>query len=162
MSLLFNSNKLNCNIISSSYEKIKINNLFLNNKFIIFINLDYNILFKNIFLNNKVHSLILKEKYIKLLFEIPNFSFLRNNLLCIFINHSKIFINIIQLLEKKQFFYSYKNCLSNMIINSIIIEEYNKYNMNFIYIQLILKKIKLKIIILLLFFLISIIKYIKK
>src|SRR5580692_9959252 len=135
------------NKIKYSYNNIKINyNFFLKNKLLFF----------------KVQSLILKEKDFKQLFNISKFSFLRNNLLCIFINDSKLFLDIIKILENKIIFYSYKNCFSNMINNLDIIDEYNKYNTNYVYIQLILKKIIIKIIILLLFLLVSIIKYIKK
>jgi hypothetical protein len=154
--------QLNSNKLKNSYNKIKISNLFSNNKFIIYINLNYNFFLKNRLLNYKVHSLILGKKEFKQLFNISKFSFLRNNLLCIFINDNKLFIDIIKLLEKKTIFYSYKNCFSNIILNLDIINEYNKYNINYIYIQLILKKIKIKIIILILLFLFSIIKYIKK
>jgi hypothetical protein len=153
--------QVNSNKLKYSYNKLKINNLFLNNKFIIYINLNYNFVLKNRLLNYKVQSLILKKKEFKQLFNLSNFSFLRNNLLCIFINDNKSFIDIIKLLEKKTIFYSYKNCFSNMIFNLDIINEYNKYNINYVYIQLILKKIKIKIIILILFFLFSIIKCIK-
>jgi hypothetical protein len=92
----------------------------------------------------------------------PFFSFLNDNkLLCIFINDINIFINIINILENKQFLYSYKNCLSNIVLNSDVLNEYNKYQKNYTFIQFILKKIKIKIIILLLFLLVSLIKYIK-
>ena len=150
------------NKIKYSYNKIKISNLFMNNKFIIYIKLNYNFFLKNKLLFYKVQSLILKEKDFKQLFNISKFSFLRNNLLCIFINDSKLFLDIIKILENKIIFYSYKNCFSNMINNLDVIDEYNKYNTNYVYIQLILKKIIIKIIILLLFLLFSIIKYIKK
>jgi hypothetical protein len=153
--------QLNNNKLKYSYNKLKINNLFLNNKFIIYINLNYNFFLKNRLLNYKVQSLVFKKKEFKQLFNLSKFSFLRNNLLCIFINDNKSFIDIIKLLENKTIFYSYKNCFSNMIFNLDIINEYNKYNINYVYIQLILKKIKIKIIILILFFLFSIIKCIK-
>jgi hypothetical protein len=150
------------NIINTNYKKIKINNLFLSFKFIIYINLNNQFHLKNKIINNDLYSLSLNEKYIKSIFNIPNFSFLRNNnLLCIFINDKNKFIDIIKLLENKQFFYSYKNCISNFVINLNVLDEYQKYNTNYIYIQFILKKIKIKILFLFLFFLISIIKCIK-
>jgi len=150
------------NIINTNYKKIKINNLFLSFKFIIYINLNNQFHLKNKIINNDLYSLSLNEKYIKSIFNIPNFSFLRNNnLLCIFINDKNKFIDIIKLLENKQFLYSYKNCLSNIIFNYEILNQYNKYNKNYIFIQFILKKIKIKIIIILLFLLVSLIKNIK-
>jgi hypothetical protein len=161
MSVLFNYNKYN--IIDISYKKVKINNLFLYSKFIIYIIKPLNNIFflKNIILNHNLLSLNLKKKYIKSLFNYLNFSFLiNNNYLCIFINDNNKFLDIIKILENKQFYYSYKNCFSNLSISTILLEEYKKYNMNYIYIQFILKKIKIKIIIILLFFLLSIVKYI--
>jgi len=160
--LKFKKMLIKINKIKYSYNKIKISNLFMNNKFIIYIKLNNNFFLKNKLLFYKVQSLILKEKDFKQLFNISKFSFLRNNLLCIFINDSKLFLDIIKILENKIIFYSYKNCFSNMINNLDVIDEYNKYNTNYVYIQLILKKIIIKIIILLLFLLVSIIKYIKK
>ena len=164
MSILFDNYKHKYNVLNISYKKLKINNLFLNSKFIIYILVSLkNILFlKNSILSYNLLSLILKKKYLKALFNFSNFSFLsNNNCLCIFMNDYKNFFNIIKNLEDKQFYYSYKNCFSNLVININILEEFNKYNKNYIYIQFILKKIKIKIIILLLFLFLSIIKYIK-
>jgi len=154
----YNKYKYKYNVINISYNKLKINNLFLTSKFIIYVISPLKNL-KNQILNYNLLSLNLEKKYIKALFNI--FFFRNNNYLCIFINDIKNFINIIKFLEDKQFYYSYKNCFSNLVKNNNILEEFNKYNINYIYIKFILKKIKIKIIILLLFFLILIIKYIK-
>lgn len=155
-------NKNYFNSIEFSYRKNKINYFFFNFKFIIYINIHNNFILKNKILNNNVYNLMLKENYVKALFNIPYFSFLSNNkLLCIFTNDITLFLNIIKLLENKQFFYSYKNCLSNIILNFNVLLEFNKYNINYIYIQFIIKKIKIKIILLLFFFLFSLIRCIK-
>jgi hypothetical protein len=164
MSLFFSNNKYKYSIIDSSYRKTKLNSLFLNSKFIIYMSLPLknNFFFKNKILSYNLLSLNLEKKYIKALFNSLNFSFLAyNNYLCIFINDNIKFIEIIKIIESKQFYYSYKNCFSNIVFNKNILEEYNKYNINYIYIQFILKKIKIKIIFLLLFFLISLVKYMK-
>lgn len=154
--------KLNCNIIGINYDRIRINSNLLNYKYIIFLSIDkiYNL--KNFLLNNNILSFSLKNRNIKSLFNLSYFSFLNNgNFLCILINESFSFINIIKYLNDKQFFYSYKNCLSNISSSYNIIKEYNKYNLNYIYIQFFIKKIKIKIIILFLFLLVSLVKYIK-
>jgi hypothetical protein len=159
---LANFYKLRLNIIDINYKKIKINYNFLNHRYIIYINSDnlYNL--KDYLLKKNILSFFLQDFYIKSLFYLPSFSFLRNgNFLCIFIKDTISFINIIKNLNNKQFFYSYYNCFSNLIINTEILKEYEKYNMNYIFIQFILKKIKIKIIILFIFFLISLIKSIK-
>lgn len=154
-------NKSNINVINSNYNKKKINYFFLNFSYIIYINADNINYIKNKLFFNNIFSICLKKSQIKSIFTLP-FSFLNDNkLLCIFIKDIKLFINIIKVLENKQFFYSYKNCLSNIVFNYNILNEYNKYNENYIFIQFILNKIKIKIIILLLFLLISLINYIK-
>jgi hypothetical protein len=154
-------NKSNISIISSNYNKKKINYFFLNYNYIIFINVDKINDIKNSLFSFNISSFFLKKSQIKSIFTFP-FSFLNDNkLLCIFINDIKLFINIVKVLEKKQFFYSYKNSLSNIIFNYNVLNEYDKYNENYIYIHFILNKIKIKIIILFLFLLISLIKYIK-
>lgn len=161
-SIYLNRNKVKFNIINTSYKKIKINNLFYIHEFIIYIKFNEINTLKNKFLNYNIMNFILNDKYIKVLFNLPNFSFLRGEgLLRLFIDNMFTFINIVKILETKQFYYSYKYCFSNMIKGYDILNDYNKYNMNYVYIQFILKKKIIKIIILLLFFLIYIIKYIK-
>lgn len=162
MLTFFKLNKSNVNVIYSNYNKKKINYFFLNFNYIIYINANNINFIKNQLFRYNIFSIYLKKNQIKSIFTMPFFSFLNDNkLLCIFINDVNIFINIINILENKQFFYSYKNCLSNIILNSDILNEYNKYYKNYIFFQFILKKIKIKIIILLLFLLVSLIKYIK-
>ena len=162
MVTFFKLNKSNINVIHSNYNKKKINFFFLNFDYIIYINANNINYIKNHLLNYNIFSIFLKKNQIKSIFAMPFFSFLNDNkLLCIFINDIKIFINIINILENKQFLYSYKNCLSNIIFNYEILNQYNKYNKNYIFIQFILKKIKIKIIIILLFLLVSLIKNIK-
>src|SRR6201994_5094205 len=155
-------NKRNLNVINSNFNKKKINYFFFNFNYIIYINIDNINYIKNKLFYYNIFSIFLKKNQIKSIFTIPFFSFLNDNkLLCIFINDIKIFINIIKVLENKQFFYSYKNCFSNIVFNYNILNEYNKYNENYTFIQFTLNKIKIKIIILLLFLLISLIKNIK-
>ena len=155
-------NKSNINVINSNFNKKKINYFFFNYNYIIYINIDNINYIKNKLFDYNIFSICLKKNQIKSIFTIPFFSFLNDNkLLCIFINDIKIFINIIKILENKQFFYSYKNCFSNIVFNYNILNEYNKYNENYTFIQFTLNKIKIKIILLFLFLLISLIKNIK-
>src|SRR5215216_5707967 len=90
--------------------KIKINNLFLFSKFIIFVSAKaHNILnFKNNFLKFNIFSLIFKKNDIKDLFNFTSFSFLRGGqYICGFINDINIFLSIVKFFESKFFFYSY-------------------------------------------------------
>lgn len=154
--------ELNCRISSISYNKIKVNNSFLSYKYIIFFNADKVYSLKNFLLNNDIVSVSLKNKDIKSLFDLPYFSFLNNgDFLCILIKDVSSFISTINYLNDKQFFYSYKYSLSNITFGHNVLKEYYKYNSNYVYIQFFIKKLKIKIIILFLFFLISLIKYIK-
>src|SRR5690349_5870016 len=106
MIFMYNNNKFNLNIMNKSYEKKKINYYILNTQYIIFIKVIDIHRLKNILLNNNISSFFLKANYIKSLFSLPVFSFLRNgNLLCILINEESSFINIIRILENKYLFY---------------------------------------------------------
>lgn len=162
MIFLYNNNKLNLKIMNNSYEKKKINYYILNYKYIMFVNIKDVYSLKNILLSHDIKSFFLKKIYIKSLFFLPVFSFLRNGkFLCIFINEEASFINIVKIFDNKSFFYSYKKAFSNLVSNITILKEYDNYKMNYTFIHFILKKIKIKIILLFLFFLISLIKIIK-
>lgn len=162
MSVFFYKNKINLNIIDINYNKTKINNLFLNNNYIIIINNNYLFKFKNLFLNLNIISISLKMLYIKTLFKMPNFKFLKGeNNFCVFINNLEEFIHIIKLLDNIQFYFVYKKSFSNLIINEQILVEFNKYKNNYFFIQFFLKKIIIKIILLFLILFISLITYIK-
>ena len=121
-------------------------------------------------LKTQISNQIIKKSYTKLFFKkkdiknvFDSFFFFKGNnkILCIFLKNDIKFINVVSFLEIKQFFYSYKNCFSNIVLSSNILKEYEKYKDNYIYIQFILKKIKIKIILLFLFLFISFIKNIK-
>jgi hypothetical protein len=171
MLTFFNSNEINIKVIDKNYKKMQINFLFILYNYIIYIepsnksNYDNILNIKRKVLNLNLLNLNLNNKYIKALFNLSNFSFLKgDNYLCIFINSENSFINIIKELNNIKFFYSYKKSFSEFFINNNkLIEYYLKYNIDYIFIQLqfILKKIKIKIIFLFLFFLISLIKYIQ-
>lgn len=155
-------NKSTINILNTSYFKIKINYLFLKSKFILFVFIDKTFDFKFLFLKYNIYSLILKESQIKTLFDLPHYSFLRGGgYLCGFIDDEMNFIKISRELVNKQMFFFYKNNISNVIGCSEIFDLFDKYNNNYIYIQFTLNKVKIKVIILLLFFLISFTFYIK-
>src|ERR1700760_924728 len=155
MSILNNINKVNINIINNNYNKIKINYVFSNFNFIIYLKNEKIFYLKNKLSNYNVFSLILNNKIINSLF------LKGDNFLCIFIDDIKLFINIIQILEKVDIFYSYKNSYSNITNTFKILNDFNKYNFNFSIIQFIIKKLIIKIILIINFFIISLIKNIK-
>jgi hypothetical protein len=162
--MLINACTRKSNRIYINCLKIKINNLFLFSKFIIFVNVKANDVFnfKMIFLKHNIFSLIFKEKEIKDLFDFVSFSFLRGGQYLIgFINDIDIFLSVVKFFENKSFYFSYKKCLNNVIGFLDVLDYFNKYNNNYIYIQFFLEKKKIKVIILLFFFLISFTQYIK-
>lgn len=162
--MLINNCSSKLNKIYIDLWKVKINNLFLFFKFIIFINVKVNDLsyLKTIFLKYNISSLILKKKDIKDIFSIPSFLFLKGGqYICGFVNDETTFLSIIKAFENKKIFYSYKKNLNNIITCTDILDIYNKYNNNYIYIQFILEQIKIKVIILLFLFLITFTQYMK-
>lgn len=162
MSIFFYNNRVNLNIININYNKILINYLFSHYKYIIFIKINNLLKFKNLLLRNNIISFHLKKTYLKSVFEISNFKFLKGkDFFNIFTNDLKEFLYIVTLFEKKEFYYTYKNSFSNLITNNQIIEQFNNYNKNYVYIQFFIKLIVIKIILLLILFLFSFIKYIK-
>ena len=162
MFIFIKNNKMNLSLINRCYNKLKINNLFLIYDFIIFIKIEQIVFLKNKILNNDIFSLGLQNSIIKTIFKLPNYSFLKGgSFYCIFIKDIQNLINILNILKQKEFFYSFKHCLSNIVIGEIILKQYYKYNMNYIYIQFILKKLIIKIFLIIFFFLISLIKNIK-
>lgn len=162
MLTFYNNNKINIEKININYRKLKIREFIINSNFIIFCNLNDVLFLKNKLLSENIPSLTLKKKYIKALFQQPNFSFLEGEgFFCIFIKNVEKFLDIINNLENKEFSYSYKNSLSNYSSTYKIIQEYKKYNKNYVFLQFFFFKKKLKIIILLYFFSTSLIRFIK-
>jgi hypothetical protein len=108
MAIITDFLKTNLNIIDISLKKKKINNNFLNNKFIIFFNVNkinyYSL--KNYLLKKNILNYLLKSNDIKSVFNFNDFNFLKNSaFLCIFINDIISFINVITFINEKQFFF---------------------------------------------------------
>lgn len=160
--LTFYNNKINIEKVIINYRKLKIKEFVKNNKFIIFCDLIDDLDLKHKLLNYGILSFTLKKKYIKALFNLPHFSFLEGeSFFCIFINNIQNFIAIVNNLENREFLYSYKNSLSNYTSSNNLLEVFNKYNKNYDIFHFLFIKKKLKIIILLYLFSISLIKFIK-
>jgi len=154
----------NLNLINANYKLLQLNDLIENNNFIIFFN--YNKLSNLMLLNLKnelfkenVRCLIVNAKYIKRLF-VVNFFFLSSFIIMICVNNLKQFLNTIKILSNIKFFYSFKNCFSNIINNNILLEQYKFIKFYYIYIHYIIFRLILNIIIIILYLLISLIKLI--
>lgn len=150
------------NNMALNYNILYLYNLLRSNTIIIFVNIQQ-FTNKN-FLNFKynitklnVINLILKSEHIKLLFQ-NAFTFLSAHIYCIFMNDINKFIEIINILNNINFYFSYRKRFSNIVNNINIVGKINKklYNLHyFIY------KIIFNIIIILLYFILNFTKYLK-
>jgi len=152
------------NIVKANYSLLYLNDLIENNNFIIFFNyskLSNSMLLnlKNDLLKEDVRCLVVNSKYIKRLF-VVNFFFLSSFIMLICVSNLKQFLNIIKILSNIKFFYSFKNCFSNIINNNILFEQNNSIKFYYVYIHYIIFKLILNIIIILLYLLISMVKLI--
>lgn len=147
-----------------NYNLLYLDNLIKFNLFIIFFNYNkitnYNLLcLKNEIAKEDCISLTLNRKYINKIFS-NYFKFLSSYIFCIFINNYNKFKKIINLLNNINFFYSYKKRFSNITYKINILNQINCYE-NFKYLHYIIFKIIFNIIIILLYFIGSIVKFIK-
>ena len=147
-----------------NYNLLYLDNLIKFNLFIIFFNYNkltnYNLLcLKNEIAKEDCVTLTLNRKYINRIF-FNYFNFLSSHIFCIFINNYIKFKKIISLLNNINFFYSYKKNFSNITNKSIILNHINVYE-NLKYLHYIIFKVIFNIIIILLYFIVSIVKYLK-
>jgi len=93
----------NIKILNIIYLKKKINYLFSNCKFILFLEINNIFDLKKILLKYNLFSLVMKDREIKSLFDMPNFLFIRGSqYLCCFINDIETLINVSISLIKQQ------------------------------------------------------------
>lgn len=147
-----------------NYNLLYLDNLIKFNLFIIFFNYNkltnYNLLcLKNEISKEDCVNLILNRKYINRIFS-NYFNFLSSHMFCIFINNYIKFKKIINLLNNINFFYSYKKRFSNIANKIVILNQINFYE-NLKYLHYIIFKVIFNIIIILLYYILSILKYLK-
>jgi hypothetical protein len=145
-----------------NYNLLYLDNLIKLNLFIIFFNYNkltnYNLLIlKNEIEKEDCISLTLNRNYINKMFS-NYFTFLSSYIFCIFINNYIKFKKIINILNNINFFYSYKKRFSNIVNKNLVL---NQLNFNLQYLHYITFKILFNILILLLYIIISILKFIK-
>ena len=105
---------------------------------------------KNQLFKNSIKSMVIKSKYIKILFS-DYFAFFKSSCLCIYIKEDTQFLNIVNLLKNLLFFYSYSKSFSNITNTESIIFEYNTYN-SYIKFHYIIFKLINNILLILLFY----------
>lgn len=147
-----------------NYNLLYLDYLIKFNFFIIFFN--YNKLSNTVLLNlkNEIQkedcvSLTLNKNYINKMF-LNYFMFLSSYVFCIFINNNLKFFKIIKLLNNINFFFSYKKIFSNIVNKDIVLKQLDLYS-NLKYLHYIIFKIIFNIIVILLYFILSVLKYIK-
>lgn len=147
-----------------NYNLLYLDKLIKYNLFIIFFNYNklsnYNLLIlKNEILKEDCISLTLNRKYINKMF-FNYFNFLSSCIFCIFINNYFKFKQIVTILKDINFFYSYKKMFSNITNKTTILNQINIYK-NLTFLHYIIFKIIFNIIIILLYYILSIIKFLK-
>lgn len=147
-----------------NYNILYLNNLINNNNFIIFFNYsqlsNLNLLnLKNEIIQENCISLVLNKKYIHKIFS-NCFKFLSSHMFCIFISDFNKFLNIIKLLNNITFFYSFKKFFSCILNKDKLLNQFEKYK-NFQIFHYIIFKLICNIIILFIYYITLIIKYLK-
>lgn len=95
-------------------------------------------------------SMVIKAKYIKLLFS-NYFAFFKSACMCIFITDMSQFLNILKILKNLQFFFSFNKCFSNITNSDILLYLSNNYSTYIVFHYLIFKLIN-NIILIILFY----------
>jgi hypothetical protein len=154
------------NKLNLSYNILYLNYLINKNDFIIFFNqskLSNRTLFnfKNSITNEGCVSLVLNKVYITKIFS-NSFKFLSSHICCIFIYDFTKFLNIIKLLNNFNilFFYSFKKRFSLLLNEHNVLNQLVKHK-DFKVFHYILFKTIFNILILILYYIIIILKYIK-
>jgi hypothetical protein len=112
---------------------------------------NYDILdLKNELFKYGAKSMVIKAKYIKILFS-NSFAFIKSSCMCIFINNMTQFLNIIKILKNLTYFYSYNKCFSNITNSSLLLDQHNIYEYYIIFHYIIFKLINNIILIILIY-----------
>jgi hypothetical protein len=112
---------------------------------------NYDILdLKNELFKYGAKSMVIKAKYIKILFS-NSFAFIKSSCMCIFINNITQFLNIIKILNNLTYFYSFNKCFSNIINSALLLDQHNIYEYYIIFHYIIFKLINNIILIILIY-----------
>jgi hypothetical protein len=143
------------NILFDNYTLLQVIKNFMINPFFIVLSLynisNYDILnLKNELFKYDAKSMVIKAKYIKILFS-NSFAFIKSSCMFIFINNMMQFFNIIKILKNLIFFYSFNKCFSNITNSVLLLEEHNIYEYYIIFHYIIFKLINNIILIILIY-----------
>jgi hypothetical protein len=120
------------NLLFDNYTLLQIvKNITINRFFIVLniCNMSNNVLLdlKNDLYNYGSKSMVIKAKYIKILFS-NYFTFFKSACMCIFINDMSQFFNIIKILKNLSFFYSFNKAFSNITNSDTLLYQHNIYS----------------------------------
>jgi len=105
---------------------------------------------KNELFKYSAKSMVIKAKYIKILFS-NSFTFIKSSCMCIFINNMTQFLNIIKILKNLTYFYSFNKCFSNITNSTFLLDQHNIYEYYIIFHYIIFKLINNIILIILIY-----------
>jgi len=112
---------------------------------------NYNILdLKNELFKYGVKSMVIKAKYIKILFS-NYFTFITSSCMFIFINNMTQFLNIIKILKNLTYYFSFNKCFSNITNSVLLLNQYYIYEYYIIFHYIIFKLINNIILIILIY-----------
>src|SRR5947209_5021730 len=153
------------NLLFDNYTLLNIvNNIHFNPIFIILNihNMSNNdlLILKNELFKNNSKSMVIKSKYIRILFS-SYFNFFKTACLCIYIPDMIQFLNNLKLLKNLSFFYSYNRSFSNIVNTEMLTFQYNIYSCYIMFHYIIFKLIN-NIILILLINLLLLVNLLKK
>lgn len=155
--------KNNYNNLVLNYDILRLNDIINQRKVFILFNIkqqNFNLVnLKKLLLKQKCQSGIWKYRLVRKLFS-KDLSFLSSSMFCIYVNDFSKFVEVIKLLDNINFFFIYNNRFSNIMNKNIFLDIYNKNNkLGFLHFNIF--KLLFNIIIILIYFITTILKYIK-
>jgi len=155
--------KNNYNDLILNYDILRLNSIINQRKVLVLFNIkQQNInlvnLKKSLF-QQKCRSGIWRQRLVNKLFS-SDLKFLSSSMFCIYIDDFNKLVKVIELLDNINFFFIYNNRFSNIMNKNIFLDIYNRNNkLGFLHFNIF--KLLFNIIIILIYFITIIVKYIK-
>lgn len=152
-------------LLFDNYNLLQIVKSITTNPFFIVLNIcnmSNNVLLelKNELFKYESKSMVIKAKYIKILFS-NYFSFFQSACMCIFIVDMKHFLQVIKILKNLQFFFSFNRCFSNITNSDTLLHQTNIY-CSYVTFHYIIFKLINNIILIILFYIALFIQLLRK
>lgn len=155
--------KNNYNSLVLNYDILRLNNIINQRKVLVLFNIkQHNIslinLKKSLF-QQKCRSGIWRQRLVNKLFS-NDFKFLNSSMFCIYIDDLNKLADVVELLDNINFFFIYNNRFSNIMSKNVFLDVLNK-NKKLGFLHFNIFKLLFNIIIILIYFITIIVKYIK-